>query len=530
MADITVKIINPSETEKTTVVLPNDVAVRSVTEAVVDAMGLPSSGNNGRQLHYILNERNEFGDLEPLSEEETLEENGVGDGAYLQLTVETVAEPSPVENLFGHMLDAIRIEISTLGQRFDQQTELLAQIVHKLDTLNTLHDEAEALLDTALDKLTPPEITYIDFDLAFSRDSSSYKHYQVQASWSDGHNRLEGENRFELPINLRDLQYDYLAHMGFGQRGSLDPYELAKDLGQVLFEAVFGNTVRDCFTHCQTFADPIEHGIRIRLRLQDTPELINYPWEFFWNQEDDFLARSVYTPIIRYLPSRRQSRLLSLKPDTPLQMLVITANPPGSRRLNIEREQIKLQRALGELEEQKLLHINWLHNATPQTLQHMLAHNQGPHILHYIGHADIDDDQGYLILEGETGTKEYMKATQFSALIRDCRRLQLVVLNACRGAQTNNQNPFAGIALEVMRAHVPVTVAMQQEISDPTAIKFSNVFYSCLAKGWSVYAAMGQTRKAIYAEYGSDIEWMIPVLYSRSPDGIIFERFGPDKK
>lgn len=91
MAEITVGIINPTETEKTTVVVPNDVAVGSITEAMVDAMGLPPRGNNGRRLRYHLSERNEDGDLERLSEKETLEENEVGDGAVLQLTVEMVA-------------------------------------------------------------------------------------------------------------------------------------------------------------------------------------------------------------------------------------------------------------------------------------------------------------------------------------------------------------------------------------------------------------------------------------------------------
>jgi hypothetical protein len=76
----------------------------------------------------------------------------------------------------------------------------------------------------------------------------------------------------------------------------------------------------------------------------------------------------------------------------------------------------------------------------------------------------------------------------------------------------------------VGRAKVPVVVAMQHEIHDRTAIKFSGIFYGLLAAGYPVDIAMTETRLALFIDSGSDVEWAIPALYSRSPDGIIFKR------
>jgi hypothetical protein len=91
MANITIGVINPAETEKVTMGVPNDVPVGYVTEAMVDNMGLPLRGQDGRRLRYHLSARDRDGNLERLDDKQTLEENEVGDRDMLQLTVEMVA-------------------------------------------------------------------------------------------------------------------------------------------------------------------------------------------------------------------------------------------------------------------------------------------------------------------------------------------------------------------------------------------------------------------------------------------------------
>jgi len=68
---------------------------------------------------------------------------------------------------------------------------------------------------------------------------------------------------------------------------------------------------------------------------------------------------------------------------------------------------------------------------------------------------------------------------------------------------------------------IPCVVAMQFEISDASAIQFSNAFYEGVASGHPVDQAVAQGRLAIFSEV-SDLEWATPVLYLRSPDARIF--------
>lgn len=62
---------------------------------------------------------------------------------------------------------------------------------------------------------------------------------------------------------------------------------------------------------------------------------------------------------------------------------------------------------------------------------------------------------------------------------------------------------------------------MQFEITDEAAITFAGEFYTALAEGFSVDTAVAEARKAIYAQ-PNDVEWGTPVLYMRSPDGVLF--------
>jgi Concanavalin A-like lectin/glucanases superfamily/CHAT domain len=107
-------------------------------------------------------------------------------------------------------------------------------------------------------------------------------------------------------------------------------------------------------------------------------------------------------------------------------------------------------------------------------------------------------------------------------LMADELSLQLAVLNACEGARAGAEDPFAGVAASLVKSEIPSVIAMQFEITDDAAILFAGGFYSALARGAPVDAALAAARKAIWANY-NDIEWGTPVLFMRVPDGKIFD-------
>lgn len=63
---------------------------------------------------------------------------------------------------------------------------------------------------------------------------------------------------------------------------------------------------------------------------------------------------------------------------------------------------------------------------------------------------------------------------------------------------------------------------MQFEISDEAAITLTGEFYEALSDGYPVDAALAEARRAIFEEE-NELEWATPVLYMRSPDGVIFD-------
>lgn len=90
MAAITIGVINPTETEKVTMQVPDDVIVRDLQEAMIEQMGLPIRAG-GQRIRYHLNVRADDGTLERLDDETTLAGSKVQEGNILQLTAEMIA-------------------------------------------------------------------------------------------------------------------------------------------------------------------------------------------------------------------------------------------------------------------------------------------------------------------------------------------------------------------------------------------------------------------------------------------------------
>ena len=130
-------------------------------------------------------------------------------------------------------------------------------------------------------------------------------------------------------------------------------------------------------------------------------------------------------------------------------------------------------------------------------------------------------EEGVLVLEDEQRRGWLAGAHRIGTVLHDHRSLRLAVLNSCEGARNSRTDPFAGVAATLIRHGIPAVVAMQFEITDEVAITFAGAFYSALAEGFPVDAAVAEARKAIYAQ-PNDVEWGTPVLYMRSPDGRLF--------
>lgn len=360
---------------------------------------------------------------------------------------------------------------------------------------------------------------YLDFELCINKEGQQYRATVVRSP--------AGEASYTFSAPFSDLELEnFVLRLGATHRGtrriSSPEMQTARQFGSKLFEAVFRGDVRANFVSSQHEAQGQGLGLRLKLRL-DAPELINYPWEYLYDGSlGRFLSLFEDTPIVRYIDMRARTVPLSVKP--PLSILLMISNPKDHRRLDVDRERANVQAALGSLADAGTLTMTWLEEATLPALATSLLRGRF-HIFHYIGHAGFDEhsQDGFLVLEDQEGLGVLTSAERLAVLLGNHPTLRLVLLNACEGARTSCDDPFAGAATSLVRTgEVPAVVAMQFPITDEAAITFARGFYSALSAGRPVDAAVTQARLAIFAE-GNDVEWGKPVLYMRAPDGHIFD-------
>ncbi|MEP6872575.1 MAG: CHAT domain-containing protein [Anaerolineaceae bacterium] len=263
-------------------------------------------------------------------------------------------------------------------------------------------------------------------------------------------------------------------------------------------------------------------GLRIRLRLSETPELADLPWEYLYNAPlNRFLSLSTETPVVRYLdlPERVQPLCVEL----PIRVLVMVASPNDYPPLDVEVEWSKLKDALKDLEADGRVILERLPTATLQGLQRRLR-RESCHVFHFIGHGGFSEQHadGLLVLEGNTGRADPVSSQYLGALLHDHRPLRVAVLNACEGARGGRTDPFAGTAQSLVQQGIPAVIAMQFEITDEAAVIFAHELYLSIADGCAIDTALGEARKALFSQV-SEPEWGTPVLYMRASDGRIFD-------
>ena len=370
------------------------------------------------------------------------------------------------------------------------------------------------------------QFTYQDFDLLIERGPPDGFRARVLRS-------PMGESafvQFFLPFSEVELE-NLVLKVGPSRRGTRGPGRpestLLKDFGGKLYGAVFTDELRDLLRSSlnQTRAQGV--GLRLRLRLADVPELANLPWEFLYDPRlNRFLAQSRHTPLVRYLdlPDPPQPRGVA----GPLRLLVMISSPSGYYPLDVEQEWRLLTGALAEPQQQGRVVIERL-PATMSTLRRRLRQEEF-HIFHFVGHGSYkrEWDDGVLVMEDRNGQPHEVTGEELGGLLNESDHTRLAVLNACEGARGGVSDPFAGVAQSLIQQGLPAVVAMQFAITDDAAIIFAHELYAAIADGYPLEAALADARGAIRDE-GNPTEWGTPVLYSRAPDGRLFDLSGQSR-
>jgi hypothetical protein len=361
---------------------------------------------------------------------------------------------------------------------------------------------------------------YRNFDLRFARSDADYR-VEVRDAPAG-----EALGRFVPPLGDDELaeQLGFLRPGGSPARNLVmaaptqaaprSALETATALGTRLYGALFNGDVGMCFQ--RSIDQTLLRGerLRVRLRMDETPELSRQPWEYLYDTDrSQFLGLSDIS-VVRY-PDRADP-VAPLAVTPPLRIAVMIAAPVDAPALDGETEWQELSRALRELTASGRVELVRF-GASLSDLVPKLR-ECAPHVLHFIGHGSFDTTGGgQLVLEAAGGRMQSVSAQEFGALLVGSNSVRAVVLNACDTAASDRFDPAAGAAQRLVKMGVPAAVAMQFEITDPSAIAFTQQFYAALAASYPLDSAMSEGRKAIFALTRGH-EWGTPVMYVRASD------------
>lgn len=302
--------------------------------------------------------------------------------------------------------------------------------------------------------------------------------------------------------------------------------------------------VRDLYHHSRGQALAKKRGLRLRLRITP-PELASLPWEYTYDEQSgDFLALNAQTVLVRY--DHQPVPPLPIMSHHPVPILLLISNPPGTAPLETVQEVQHLITALSDLLNENFVTVDVLFSGMPgerEQIKPQLANQsrvrllpgeasvdglrnalrKGQYrVLHYIGHGIMQPQIGAaLLLTNEKGRKQVIKARTLARELQSSNTA-VVVLNSCHSATRSTALSFMGLAPALIRVGLPAVIAMQYPILDKNSIAFSRVLYQALADGWPLDAAVTEGRKAISTQ-DSRAQWGVPVLFMRSPNGVIWQ-------
>lgn len=359
---------------------------------------------------------------------------------------------------------------------------------------------------------------YLDFDLGLRLDDSGVLRVRVLSSPAgttesqpvdvDLH-AIERESRRLLQANaarrhLFEIHEEAVTKV---------PIRTPDEVGASLFQIAFPESVRRLLDESRGHADGLNSGLRLRLHFdlgnRRQRLLVGIPWELTLRPQSPMpLGLDRNQPMAR-VPEIPRSELTPPLPY-PLHIAVLVSQPPEAPPLDLKREQRQLEEVWGKHSEVSVRVLR----ATSENLR--IATLEEAHVIHFMGHGLVNDDEGALVFEDLDGNAELKSAQVLARLLNTSKNTRLVVLNACSSGELPTSGACSGfqsVAPALVRAGVPAVVAMTAPIADFAALTFSGALYRRLAVGDAVDVAVTEGRLAIYADHDSSCEWAVPALY-----------------
>jgi len=313
------------------------------------------------------------------------------------------------------------------------------------------------------------------------------------------------------------------------QQGMAEDINLAgpaiSRLGDELFTSLVQDELRDLWVAAQQDLDRgTVPGLRIRLMLRP-PSVAALPWEILRDPyRRHTFAADHRTPLVRIETQQRYiGPARPLAATLPLKMLLVVPTDP-SGRIDGAAEEQAIRQALAELPGPRIELTVAAGELDILDVRHALGRIR-PDLVHIVTHGA---DDGLLLWRD--GTPAIVSSASLRTALGWADSVKLVVLNACRSAQDPTPAPLASLGAQLLQTGIPAVVAMQYDIRDRDAVRFSQLLYAGLMDGpcaGRIDAAVSYARSGLYALNDQDIGFGTPVLWLNSPNGVIFEPITP---
>ncbi|WP_144120900.1 P-loop NTPase fold protein [Catellatospora sichuanensis] len=312
---------------------------------------------------------------------------------------------------------------------------------------------------------------------------------------SDGSRRLEDPDR--APATRDAIRRPRPA--------GLSAKEAITEIGKLLWTSTIGKDTNSARTMAQRLS--AADRVRLTVRTQDQA-LIGLPWECLYLPSHRVLAgQTLKVSVIREVTE--VARFVEPHIVGAVRILLITASPSDAPLPGADQEPIIVEQAMASALRLGAARLHVLQAATKQQLQHALR-EFAPHVVHFVGHGVIQNDQGFLVLLNTDGGPDPVAADEFGLMLQD-HGIALAVLNGCLTGSAEVRDLAAGMAQRLVQQGVPAVIATTRTVLDTTAMRFAGEFYRAFADGYPAEAALVEARKALALQ---NRDWSTYIMYA----------------
>ncbi|MDA0182195.1 CHAT domain-containing protein [Solirubrobacter phytolaccae] len=263
-------------------------------------------------------------------------------------------------------------------------------------------------------------------------------------------------------------------------------------------------------------------GLRLLLDLPDS--LASLPWELLIRGLKR-PATDVAAPLVRV----GRSFCGASTPEAvrwPLKVLMVVGSAADDERVAAFDEVRNVQHALRRHCGQTDVEVLW--RPTRAELRERYDELR-PHIFHFIGHGDVEDGRGRLLLhDPRTGDQHPWTAPEIHADLA-AHPPRLAILNACRSADRDEDRAGAWrVADAFVELEVAAVIAMQADIRGDVAAAFTAELYTALVQHEPLDVAVSRARRAITDTTGFERrDFAVPSLtVNAPPESVLRLRYG----